>query len=313
MTKRTFTIQLPTDANGLVGRQCTKNDCNKYFKIKPGTGLSKPTQAFCPYCGHTDDPSDFLTDEQKEYMLSVVGNQVMAEAAQQLKKHEFNIPARGEFGIGFSLKISHTPEPIRYVVEREIETPLTCDRCTLDYAIYGVFAFCPDCGSHNSLQILRKNIEVISKLVRLCQDADADVAEQLISDALENAVSAFDGFGREVCRVAGPRSKDPTKAASISFQNIEGARQRVQDLFSVDIASPLTPGQWTHVALCFKKRHVIAHKLGVMDEQYVRTANDPDAVAGRKVRLTKAEVDELNRLLERIGDHLTQQLSLKVR
>jgi hypothetical protein len=52
------------------------------------------------------------------------------------------------------------------------------------------------------------NIEVISKLVQLGQNADADVAEQLISDALENAVSAFDGFRREVCRV-GPRSKDP--------------------------------------------------------------------------------------------------------
>ena len=48
-------------------------------------------------------------------MLSVVGNQVMAEAARQLKKHEFNIPARGALGIGLSLKISHTPEPIRYV------------------------------------------------------------------------------------------------------------------------------------------------------------------------------------------------------
>jgi hypothetical protein len=129
----------------------------------------------------------------------------------------------------------------------------------------------------------------------------------LISDALENAVSAFDGSGREVCRVAGQRSKDPTKATSISFQNIEGARQRVQDLFSVDLASPLTPGEWTHVALCFKKRHLLAHKLGVMDEQYVRTANDPDAVAGRKVRLGK---DGLDSLLERIGDHLMQQLGL---
>jgi hypothetical protein len=310
MTNRTFTIELPTDGNGLVGGQCTKGDCNKYFKVKPGTGLSKATQAFCPYCGHTDDPSDFVTGEQKEYMLSVVGNQVMAEAAQQLKKHEFNIPARGAFGIGFSLTISHTPEPIRYVVEREIETPLTCDHCRLDYAIYGVFAFCPDCGSHNSLQILRMNIEVISKLIQLGQNADADLAEQLISDALVNAVSAFDGFGREVCRLAAPRSKDPTKATSISFQNIEGARQRVRDLFSIDIASPLTHGEWARVALCFKKRHLIAHKLGIRDEQYVRTSNDPHAVAGRKVRLAKADAEELSRLLERIGDHLMQQLGL---
>jgi hypothetical protein len=102
LTKRTFTIEFPTDGNRLVGRQCTTNDCNKYFKVKPGTGLSKPTQALCPYCGHTDDPSDFVTDEQKEYMLCVAANQVMAEMAQQLKKHEFNIPARGAFGIGLA-------------------------------------------------------------------------------------------------------------------------------------------------------------------------------------------------------------------
>ena len=53
---------------------------------------------------------------------------------------------------------------------------------------------------------MRKKIEVISKLIRLVQDADADIAEQLISDALENAVSAFDGVGREVCRVAASRT-----------------------------------------------------------------------------------------------------------
>jgi hypothetical protein len=311
MTDRTFRISIPTDANGFVGRQCTKNDCKQYFKVKPGTGVSTPTRAFCPYCGHVDDPGDFWTEEQKEYALSVVGNRVMGEMARQLKKHEFDVPARGAFGIGFSLEIRHTPERIRYYVERDIETPLTCERCTLSYAIYGVFSFCPDCGAHNSLQILQKNFEVISKLIRLGETTDgAELAEQLISDALENAVSAFDGFGREVCRITAERSIDPAKATSISFQNIEGARQRVHDLFRIDIAAPLAPEEWARVVLCFKKRHVIAHKLGVMDEQYARTSRDPDAFAGRKVRLRKADAEELSRLLGRIGEHLTHQLGL---
>lgn len=56
---------------------------------------------------------------------------------------------------------------------------------------------------------------------------------------------------------------------------------------------------------CFKKRHVIAHKLGVKDEQYVQSVGDPEAVAGRKVRVSKQEVEELGRLLGRIGDYLT--------
>jgi hypothetical protein len=43
--------------------------------------------------------------------------------------------------------------------DSERETALTCERCTLQYTIYGVFAFCPDCAAHNSLQILKKNFE----------------------------------------------------------------------------------------------------------------------------------------------------------
>jgi len=36
----------------------------------------------------------------------------------------------------------------------------------------------------------------------------------------------------------------------------------------------------------------------------------PTWLPGAKSALTKAEVDELSRLLERIGDHLIQQLGL---
>lgn len=310
MTTRTFQISIPTDPDGFLGRQCTQKDCRKYFKIKPGTGLPKPTRAFCPYCGHADSPNDFWTDEQKDYALSIVGNKVMGEVAQTLRKHEFNIRPRGPFGIGFSLKIRHTPDPIRYYAEREVETPLKCERCTLDYAIYGLFAFCPDCGTHNSLQILSKNFEVISKLILLGEGADADVVSQLTTDALENAVSTFDGFGREVCRVAAPQCSDPAKAAAISFQSIEGARQRILDLFGFDFASKLTPDEWIHVVRCFKKRHVIAHKLGVMDVMYVQSASDPNAIAGRKVSVSREEIESLGRSLARIGEHLTKQLGL---
>ena len=79
----------------------------------------------------------------------------LGEVADQLKRHEFSVPPKGPFGIGFSLKIHCDPEPIRYYVEDQTETLLTCESCTLTSAIYGVFAFCPDCGSHNSLQILK--------------------------------------------------------------------------------------------------------------------------------------------------------------
>jgi len=33
--------------------------------------------------------------------------------------------------------------------------------------------------------------------------------------------------------------------------------------------------------------HVLAHKMGVIDEEYVRKTQDTDAVVGHKIRLSK--------------------------
>ncbi|MEO6486459.1 MAG: hypothetical protein ABIO78_00805, partial [Thermoanaerobaculia bacterium] len=55
----------------------------------------------------------------------------------------------------------------------------------------------------------------------------------------------------------------------------------------------------------FQKRHVLTHSLGVIDEQYRQRANDPDAILGRKIRLTKAEVERTIDLLDRIAGTIT--------
>jgi hypothetical protein len=309
VTKRTFTYTLSADTEGYVGRQCTHKACGKYFKVKPGTGLSNQPKAFCPYCGRDDVPSDFMTDEQKEYVLSLVGDQVMEEAYRRLKRHEVDIKPSGSFGIGMSLKISRSPERIHYYAEKQVETNLQCAQCRLEYSIYGVFAFCPDCRSHNSIQILQKNFEVILKLLGLAETAEPDVAEQLVSDSVENAVSSFDGFGREVCRVAADRSLDPKAAADISFQNIDGAKKRVLELFHLDLSSAVTSDEWNRIVICFQKRHLIAHKMGVIDEKYVKLSGDAQAVVGRKVHLIKSEAEELPALLLKLGQSLAGKLS----
>ena len=52
MGTRTIKFTLSTDREGFLGRQCSDDRCRKYFKVKPGTGLTQQAQAFCPYCGH---------------------------------------------------------------------------------------------------------------------------------------------------------------------------------------------------------------------------------------------------------------------
>ena len=117
----------------------------------------------------------------------------------------------------------------------------------------------------------------------------------MVGDALENLVSTFDGFGREVCR---------QKSADIHFQNLAGARRRVQETFGFDFADGLSPDEWQQAFRIFQKRHLLAHKLGVIDEEYVQKANDRGAIVGRRVQVARDEVKSSVAIIEKLGRRL---------
>lgn len=173
---RRVQVELPRDSSGYVGRECPLDACLGYFKIKPGTGLqgsSLPCRF--PYCGHAAGHDQFATKEQIEYMKSIVHRQVVEALRKDLKFLEFDIKPKGPFGIGISRKLQPgTPIPLKRYRERELETHVTCGRCTLDYSVYGLFAFCPDCGVHNSLQILEKNLILVRKQLALAASQPDD-------------------------------------------------------------------------------------------------------------------------------------------
>jgi hypothetical protein len=300
-------VSIPNDEDGYLGRECPK--CESYFKVTLGTGITTGNPpCHCPYCGEVGSPDVFWTKGQIEYARSVALNKITGAVLRDLKKLEFSHRPRGAFGIGISMKVEGRPHPIRYLHEPRLETEVICDGCTLRYAIYGVFAYCPDCGQHNSLQILEKNLELAGKQLALAATLDGDLAGQLVADALENGVSAFDGFGREVCRVHAAKASNPPKAEAIAFQNLAGAQKNVQALFGVDLASGLPAGEWDALCRCFQKRHLLAHSMGIVDEEYLKKTGDPQARAGRKVSIQPAEVSVMLGLTRKLGTHLATSL-----
>ena len=286
-----FTVPVPRDDGGYIGRECPNQDCLGYFKIVPGTGLPGDVPCHCPYCGHTDDSNNFFTQAQIEYGKSVVLNKVSDALLKDLKKLEFNYPPRGMFGIGLSMKVTGTAAPIRTYRELDLETEVVCDKCTLKYAVYGVFAFCPDCGAHNSLQIFTKTLEVIRKQILLAR-SHPDMAEMMIADALENGVSAFDGFGRKVFELRSATAASG-KPGTVSFQSLAGSRKRLLSEFGIDMSQAIPPADWDFACRCFQKRHLLSHKMGVVDDEYIQATNDSTAIVGRKVRLDEHEVERL--------------------
>lgn len=303
-----ISVPITPDEVGFTGRECPKAACEGYFKIVLGTGLEGDgLPCHCPYCGHTDDHDEFWTQEQRRYAESVAMRQISEAFLKDLKSFEFDHKPRGSFGIGLSMKVEPGPPvPIHHYREKELETTIVCSNCTLRYAVYGVFAFCPDCGQHNSLQILGANLEVVRKMLALAENHNGDLREKLIENALEDCVSAFDAFGRELCRVHANRTSIPASMNRMQFQNLVYARSELQTV-GVEVAAAITTKAWKQALMLFQKRHVIAHKLGVADQEYVNRSGDPDAMPGRKIRVNRSEVTELRNMLQTVAEDLTAQ------
>lgn len=286
-----FSVTIESDEDGFTGRECP--DCEKYFKIKFGTGIPDATDCHCPYCNHIGPQDEFWTQQQIEYAKSVALRKISGDLLKSMKKLEMK-PDRNAF-ISIGIKVEGRPTPIAYYSEKELEEKVCCNNCTLHYTIYGAFGHCPDCGIHNSQQIVNANFDLVEKLLNLAANAEDDVKSKLIENALEDSVSAFDGFGREHC------SKMYQK---ISFQNIDATKNRLQKEHSVDISASLDTDQWDFVTLQFQKRHLLAHKMGVIDEEFVRKTGQSQSLLGRKVSISEEDVRKLVVYLKIMAENL---------
>ena len=286
-----FSIPIEPDKEGYTGRECP--ECEKYFKIKYGTGLPDAVVCHCPYCNHIGPQDEFWTKQQIEYAQSIAINKVTGDLLKRLKKLETK-PKRNEFiSIGISKK--GNPSPIAYYSEQELEEKVKCENCTLEYTIYGIFAYCPDCGIHNSKQMISANYELVIRMLELSAQAEKNVADKLIENSLEDAISAFDGFGRELCSDLHNK---------ISFQNIEKAKIKLLTKPGIDISFGLDSQDWNFVIEQFQKRHLLAHKMGVIDEKFVKKTGKDSSLLGRKVSITLEGVQRLIKHLKVISENI---------
>lgn len=302
-------VSIPTDEMGYIGRECPNPDCEGYFKILNGTGLKGIQDCYCPYCGYQDNQQHFVTKDQIEYAKSVVLRKVTDSLTKELKKLEFESKPRGSFGIGISMKVKPGQiPPIHLYREPDLEKYIECPNCTLKYAVYGIFAFCPDCGQHNSLQILHANMEIIRKMIEMASLSSPDVAEKLIENALEDCISSFDGFGREVCRINNSKAKFPNKTLKISFQSLDGANANIQQYFGFRLENEIDNEEWESANISFQKRHLLTHTMGIIDDEYVRRSGDSSVIVGRKVIVTADEVLKLIPTIEKLAESMINSM-----
>jgi len=165
----------------------------------------------------------------------------------------------------------------------ELDTTLTC-RCGLTYSVTGVTVICPNCVIFNSRQLFLEKIERIKNSIISNNDWEN------LSDCLSKLVSIFDGYGRATIRFQYFTGIIPASVKVISFQNLEGANKNIKNEFDITIKDFVQPDEWSLLHKYFQRRHVIAHSLGVADQDYIVKTGDTLVKVGQKIPLHATEL-----------------------
>lgn len=312
----TIKVNLPSDEHGFTGRECPK--CSGYFKVKSGTGL--PTsRCHCPYCGYTGDHNEFFTKDQIEYAKSIALREVVERVIEpELKKLEHSFKeleraTRGGF-IQIKVKTQRSPMrfPLKYYQEKEVETYVTCDNCGLDFAIYGVFANCPDCAKLNASIIFGKSVEVAHKRVLLLDSIkdEPELQEAILEDALSGGVSSFDALGK-VLQSRHP-AIFPQKPKNL-FQNLEALSDALSKSTGKSIYDIIGERNFEFVFKMFQVRHIYEHNMGVVDDDFIRKIPNLGHLRNRKYPLEQGEIEKFLDLILETGNEILRIIEDKIK
>ena len=290
MRRREVKVTLPTDTGGMLGRECPNTECGRYFKLRPGTGMDTDAR-HCPYCGQVGDPQDFATEDQIKYAKSVAARKILEPHLRGLERTLKKMERQTRRGpISLKADIRRKPFRLHRYAERELETSVTCDNCSLEFSVFGVFASCPDCQRLNALTTCLASLDVACKRVRLAGDPsmDADLGKQFPRDALRDAVSALDSYGKAL------RAKYPdrirSRAKTNLFQDAAALDVELRTAALPAIDSILLPDEARLLTWFLQARHVYEHNAGVVDDRFVDRVPEAAHIHGRLLPLPQDDL-----------------------
>jgi len=210
-------IDLPLDEDGFLDRKCPSDACSHEFKVLFDDWRDKvpEEQAFCPFCGHEENPHEWNNAEQHEYIekkgmqyISGVLDKAFESEARRFNRQQRSQPRGGLIDISMSMQYKPDP-PIIAVPPSAAEAlrqRFVCDSCGCCWSSLGASFFCPACG-HNSvgtafsttLSTVNEFLESIPALrSTLSESVGKDSAEntirQLVEDQFARIVGAFERY-----------------------------------------------------------------------------------------------------------------------
>lgn len=301
-------VSIPLDEDGFLGRECPT--CEGPFKIHGDDYDALPADPVqtCPYCGHEQDHSSFLTRAQVERVdaaVNAIAEQYVHDALNQMLGKAFGGPKRrSRRGSFISIETSYkpgSPPPIKTlpaIVEDQVRRIVKCSACGNRHAVFSASSFCPICGprpaAETVLEALAAAREALAVEDRLGEDERetlraAGVFERFAVDAIESTVSLFEMFARDQFTRRVPDAATHTAGKGNIFQRLDDTTELYVEHAGIDVVELAGAERWERLKRAFGRRHVLTHNGGIVDQKFLDRVPDSGLKLGQRLVIHRAD------------------------
>jgi uncharacterized Zn finger protein (UPF0148 family) len=306
-----ISVPISEDDEGYFDRECPSEDCLFQFKILREDWKDKvrDEEVFCPNCGHTADSDKWWTKEQIEHAKQVALAQIKSSINGALRRDAVawnRRQPRNSF-ISMTMKVDSQPRyvPLPAAAAEPMRLKIACPACACRYAVIGAAYFCPACGHNAADQVfaqtvngIRRSIEALDAVRAAIPDRDAaeNTVRLIVENSLQNAVTAFQRCAEAILA----RFPSAPTARRNAFQNLSEGDQLWQMATGKGYADHLTPKELAALQRTFQQRHLLAHRQGLVDQDYITRSGDTRYKVEQRIVVHSNAVLEAVTLVEKL-------------
>jgi hypothetical protein len=313
-------ISILLDDDGYFDRRCPAAVCGAEFKILGADWKAKVSsdQVFCPICREEAPASEWQTLEQWRYIREVATDwarhllgEALREEFETLNRRQ---PRGGFIRISLSCEPSTPPVILPLGAADAMRQKFTCEECGCQYASIGAAFFCPACGHNSSITSFDQTIDTVQKFVVgmpairtvLITQFDEDTAQNSVRQTLENNLERLVGaFQRHAETLF---QKSPGAAAVPQpknvFQRLAHSSQLWRTTTGKGYEDLLLPQEMADLARLFQQRRLIAHRDGIVDQEYIDKSRDTTYAVGQRLVVNESDILQLAGLIKKLATEL---------
>jgi uncharacterized Zn finger protein (UPF0148 family) len=316
-------VQIGIDDDGYYDRQCPSSNCQADYKVffEDWKNIVRDEQVFCPICKYEAPATEWNTPEQQKYLTEFATAHMQKVIGNALKEdtRKFNRQQRKGF-IQLSMHYRSSPTPIVIPVEAAdvMQQKFTCENCGCKYASIGAAFFCPACGHNSVLTTFYQTLSTVRQIIdslptlrnTLLDSGGLDMAENSIRHILEDTftrlVGAFQRF-TEALFESLPNQANFKRRKNV-FQNLDESSTLWQQVKQIGYEQLLPPSDYDELQVLFQKRHLLAHKDGNVDQEYIDKTGDTTYSVGQRLVIREKDVLRMNDLIDTLAQNLQARI-----